>query len=88
MFDAGPVGRAFFIAWLFLPALVVVLGIALLDRRPAARVRRFWCDTAGQVVDVTFVANAARACTAFAPVSAITCGRACENSGDGRRRVA
>jgi hypothetical protein len=77
MFDASPVGRLLFIAWLFLPALVLLLGLALLDRRRQVRVRRFLCDPAGQVVRVVFVDSTVRACSAFEPAGAVTCGRAC-----------
>ena len=77
MFDASAVGRVLFIAWMFLPAVVVLVAVALLDRRPAIRVRRFWCGIAGRDVEVTFRADAISACTAFEPVGAITCGRTC-----------
>ena len=87
MFDASTVGRMLFIAWLFLPAMVLVAGLALFDRRPA-RVRRLWCRTAGREVEATFIANTVRACTAFEPVGAITCGRACEGTDHRRRRAA
>jgi hypothetical protein len=77
MFDASPVGRVLFIAWLFVPALVLLLGVAWLDRRRQVRVRRFWCETARQVVRVVFVDSTVRACSAFEPAGAVTCGRAC-----------
>ena len=77
MFDASAVGRMFFIAWMFLPAAVLLVALALLERRPAMRVRRLWCGAARRDVEVTFVANTVRACTAFEPVGAITCDRAC-----------
>lgn len=77
MFDASPAGRLLFIAWLFLPAAIALLGMLVLERRPAVRVRRFWCGTAGRTVQVTFVANTVRSCSAFAPADAITCARAC-----------
>ena len=88
MFDASTVGRMLFIAWLFLPAVVLLVGLALFDRRPALRVRRLWCGTAGREVEATFIANTVRACTAFEPVDAITCGRACEGTDHRRRRAA
>ena len=81
MFDASPVGRVVFIAWLFLPAVVLLLGTALLDRCRQVRVRRFWCDTARQVVRVVFVDGTVRACSAFEPARAVTCGRECLNTG-------
>jgi uncharacterized protein (DUF58 family) len=85
MFDASAVGRVFFIAWMFLPAVVLLVAMVLLDRRPAIRVRRLWCRTAGREVELTVVANTVRACTAFEPVGAITCGRACPDPTDRQR---
>lgn len=80
MFDASPVGRVLFIAWLFLPAVVLLLGMALLDSGRQVRVRRFWCDTARQVVRVVFVDSTVRACSAFEPAGAVTCSRQCLDS--------
>jgi len=80
MFDASPAGRLLFIEWLFLPAVIALLGMLVLERRPAVRVRRFWCGTAGRRVQVTFVANTVRSCSAFARADAITCARACVHS--------
>jgi hypothetical protein len=81
MFDASPGGRLLFVAWLFVPALVALLGLTLCERwRPAVRVRRFWCGTAGRNVEVTFVANTVRMCTAFEPVDRITCAGECVHS--------
>jgi hypothetical protein len=81
VFDASPVGRVLFIAWLFLPAAVLLLGMALLEGRRQVRVRRFWCDTAGQVVRVVFVDGTVRACSAFEPARAVTCDRECLDTG-------
>ncbi|MBI1847448.1 MAG: hypothetical protein HYR86_10815 [Candidatus Rokubacteria bacterium] len=74
---AGPAGRMVFLAALFLPVIVLGLAIALADRRPAPRVRRFWCRGAGREVEVLFVEREVRACSAFEPARAITCRRAC-----------
>jgi hypothetical protein len=81
MLDASPVGRVLFIAWLFLPAVVLVLGIALLDWGRQVRVRRFWCDTAREVVRIVFVDGTVRACSAFEAAGAVTCGWACLDTG-------
>jgi len=83
MFDASPAGRLVFIGWLFLPAVFAVLALMLLERRPAVRVRRFWCGIAGRGVEVTFIGNTVRSCSAFSPAEAVTCAHACADS---RRR--
>lgn len=85
MFDASPAGRLVFIGWLFLPAALAVLALMLLERRPAARVRRFWCGTAGRGVEVTFIGNTVQSCSAFTPVEAVTCARACADPRKRRR---
>ena len=89
MFDASAVGRVLFIAWLFMPAFVALVGMVLLEWRRATRTRRLWCGTAGRTVNVMFVADTVRACSAFEPADAITCGRACLHPGaPGRRQAA
>jgi hypothetical protein len=75
-----PIGRLAFIWWLFSPFVVLLLLMALGERRPMPRVRRFWCRTAGREVEATFVANHVCACTAFDPASAIGCERSCHSA--------
>ena len=79
-------GRMAFIAWLFVPLLLMALAIAWGEWRRAGRVRRFWCRDAGRTVTVWFVAKEARACSAFEPVDAITCRRACRDAAYRRQR--
>ena len=88
VFDASPVGRLLFIAWLFAPAVIALVAMAVLERRPAIRVRRFWCSTAGRDVEVTFVGTIVRSCTAFEPADAISCGRGCTHARALRSRAA
>ena len=87
MFDASSAGRLLFIAWLFAPALVALIAMAVLERRPAICVR-FWCATAGRDVRVTFVGTVVRSCTAFEPADAITCRRGCTRAGVLRSQAA
>ena len=76
--DVG--GRLVFIAWLFMPVLLLMLVMMCGEWRRAGRVRRFRCRDAGREVEVWFVGNDVRACSAFEPADAIGCRRACRNA--------
>lgn len=88
VFDASSAGRLLFIAWLFAPAVVALVAMAVLERRPGVCVRRFWCGVAGRDVQVTFVGTIVRSCTAFEPADAITCRRGCRHAGALRSEAA
>ena len=77
---SDPGGRLAFIAWLFMPVLVMMLAMMWAEWRRAGRVRRFRCRDAGREVEVWFVGNEVRACSAFEPPGAVACRRACRNA--------
>lgn len=77
--------RALFLVSLFLPFLLMGLAIIWNERRRAGFVRRFRCREAGREVEVLFVDNEVRGCTAFHPAEAVTCRRQCQ-SGAYRRQ--
>lgn len=72
--------RLVFIVGLFMPVILIMLAILCGDRYRAGRVRRFRCRDAGKEVEVWFVGDEVRACSAFEPPDAITCRRACRDS--------
>jgi hypothetical protein len=65
---------------IYLPLILMSLVLAWDVWRHAARIRRFRCRTAGRDVEVTFVDNEIRSCSAFDPPGAIACGRTCRDS--------
>ncbi len=73
-------GRLAFLVWLFMPFVLMALAILWGERRRAGRVRRFRCRDADREVEVLFVGNEVRACSAFEPAHAVTCGKACRNA--------
>src|SRR6266540_2253795 len=65
--DSG--GRLAFIAWLFMPILVMMLAMMWAEWRRA-----------GREVEVWFIGSEVRACSAFEPSGAVACRRACRNA--------
>ncbi len=74
------VQRLTFLGWLSTPLVLAVLVILWDAWKERGRVRRFWCRDAGRDVEVLFVGNHVRACSAFEPMHAITCERNCRNA--------
>jgi hypothetical protein len=76
---AFDVDRMGFIVGIFAPVILMILAVGWSEWRRAPRVRRFRCRDAGRDVEVTFVANEVRACTAFETASGVACRRACRD---------
>jgi hypothetical protein len=77
---SDPAGRLVFIVWLFMPVILIMLAMLCGERHRAGRMRRFRCRDAGKEVEVWFVGNEVRACSAFEPPDAIACRRACRDA--------
>jgi len=73
-------GQVAFLVWLFTPFVLMALIVLRDELRRRGRVRRFRCRDAGREVEVLFVGNEVRACTAFDPMDAVTCDKACRNA--------
>ena len=72
--------RVVFLGWLFAPFVLMLLVILWQERRRAGYVRRFRCRDAGREVEVLFVGDEVRGCSAFHPAAAVTCRQACRDS--------
>ena len=72
--------RLVFVVGLFMPVILIILAMLCGERYRAGRMRRFRCRDAGKEVEVWFVGDEVRACSAFEPPRAITCRRACRDA--------
>ena len=72
--------RLVFVVGLFMPVILIMLAMLCGERYRAGRMRRFRCRDAGKEVEVWFVGDEVRACSAFDPPDAIACRRACRDA--------